>query len=299
MKWVTYRRADGTEVPGAVRDGKVVDVSQVAPDLPATVRGLLEADALAALASVVEGADLSPAPSIEQVKLCAPLTNPGKIVCLAGNYQAHIREGGGQDKDKAKSPPHLFMKPTTTILAPGGVTPYPSVTDQLDHEIELGVVIGRVTKDVTVEEALGHVAGYTICNDVSSRRLIDIVDPDREKTPREGFFDWLTGKWQDGALPMGPYLVTADEIADVHNLAMTLRVNGEVRQQGSTGQMIYTVAEVVTFTARLMTLEAGDIISTGTPAGVGSATGKFLKPGDRVECEIEGLGRLTTTIGTT
>lgn len=296
MKLVTYRRPNGEAVAGVVRDDKVVEVGRVLANLPTTVRGLLEAGALAELASAVEGADLSSAPGIEEVELCAPLPNPGKIVCLAGNYQEHIREGGGQEKDKAKSPPHLFMKPTTCVLAPGGETPYPKVTDQFDHEIELGVVIGRGAKEVSADEAEDCIAGYTICNDVSSRRLVGMTEADREKTEREKFFDWLTGKWQDASLPMGPYIVTADEIPDVQALDMKLWVNDDVRQEGSTGQMIHGAAEIVAFVSRLMSLEPGDLISTGTPAGVGMATGKFLSPGDRVTCEIECLGRLTTTI---
>ncbi|MBN1342981.1 MAG: fumarylacetoacetate hydrolase family protein [Phycisphaerae bacterium] len=298
MKLITFSRPDGTQTAGVVRDGKVIDVAKAAPNLPHTVRGLIEAGALPSLAEAANRADLAAAPDLETVTLCAPLPNPGKIVCLAGNYQEHIREGGGTEKDKAKSPPHLFMKPTTTILAPGAATPYPKVTDQLDHEIELGVVIGRSAKEVTVDQAADCVAGYMICNDVSSRRLVGLTTSDRTKSEREAFFDWLTGKWQDGALPMGPYLVTPDEIPDVHALTMTLTVNGEARQQGSTGQMIHTVPEIVAFASRLMTLEPADIISTGTPAGVGSSTGKFLHPGDRIECTIEGLGRLVSTIAT-
>jgi 2-keto-4-pentenoate hydratase/2-oxohepta-3-ene-1,7-dioic acid hydratase in catechol pathway len=116
-------------------------------------------------------------------------------------------------------------------------------------------------------------------------------------TERDKFFDWLTGKWQDGTLPMGPYLVTADEIPDPQTLDMKLWVNDDLRQEGSTGQIIYSVAELIAFASKLMTLEPGDVISTGTPAGVGQATGKFLAPGDRVDCQIEGLGRLSSTIG--
>lgn len=297
MKLITYRRSDGTLAAGAVRDEEVVDVAGIAPNLPATVRGLLQADAIANLTTAVEQADLADAPGIDQLELHAPLPDPGKIICLAGNYQEHLREGGESEKDKAKSPPHLFMKPSTCILPPGGVTPYPKVTDRFDHEIELGVVIGRAAKDVDVETGWQSVAGYVICNDLSSRRLVGLTELDREKTEREKFFDWLTGKWQDAALPMGPYLVTADEIPDVHDLAMTLTVNGEVRQQGSTGQMIHTVGEIVAFASRLMTLEPGDLISTGTPSGVGMATGKFLSPGDTIACEIERLGRLESRIG--
>lgn len=297
MKLATYRRADGGQVAGVVRDHKVLEVTQLAAGLPGTVRGLIEAGALERLAAAAERADLSTAVDLDGVELCAPLPDPGKIICLAGNYQAHITEGGGEEKDKAKSPPHLFMKPTTGILPPGGETPYPKVTDQLDHEIELGVVIGRTAKEVPAERASDYIAGYTICNDVSSRRLIGLTELDREKTEREKFFDWLTGKWQDGALPMGPYLVTADEIPDVQALEMNLWVNDDLRQHGSTAQMIHSAAELVAFASRLMTLEPGDIMSTGTPAGVGHATGKFLKPGDRITCEIEGLGRLTSTIG--
>ncbi len=296
MRLVTYLRTDGSEAAGVVRGSRLIDVAQVAPDLPVTLLGLLQADALSRLAAVVDRADVPAAPNLEEVTLCAPLPRPGKIICLAGNYQEHIQEEGGPAKDKATSPPHLFIKPGTTVLPPNGVKTYPKVTDRLDHEIELGVVIGQPARDVPASSALEHVAGYTICNDISSRRITAIVNPEREMTEREKFFDWLVGKWQDGALPMGPYLVTPDEIDDVQRLAMTLTVNGEVRQHGSTGQMIYDVAELIEFASSLMTLEPGDVLSTGTPAGVGAATGKFLQPGDVVECEIEQLGRLTTTI---
>ncbi len=297
MKLVTYRGADGWDAVGVVVDERVVDVKALTPSLPTSVRGLLAADALPQLAQAITAADTSGAVALADVELCAPLPDPGKVVCLAGNYQEHIQEEGGPAKDKATSPPHLFMKPATTILAPEATVVHPDVTDRFDHEIELGVVIGKTAKAVDEAQAREAIAGYTICNDLSSRRITGIVNPDREMSEREKFFDWLIGKWQDGSLPMGPYLVTADEATDIERRTMELRVNGEVRQQGSTGQMIYDACEIVSYVSHVMTLEPGDVISTGTPSGVGMATGKYLSVGDVIECEIEGLGLLRTTVG--
>jgi len=139
------------------------------------------------------------------------------------------------------------------------------------------------------------VAGYTIANDVSARSVT--FTKNRAKRPWDEFYDWLNGKWADGFLPMGPYLLTADEIGDVQNLAMTLTVNGEVRQKANTSQMIYPVADIVSFLSHIMTLEPGDVITTGTPSGVGLGTGEYLPPSARIECTIEKLGTLRNTLG--
>lgn len=297
MKLVTYRGTDGAETAGVMIGEGVVDVGQVAPSLPTSVKGLLQAGALPELSRAVAGADSSKTKPLAEVDLCAPIPDPGKVVCLAGNYQEHIQEEGAPAKDKTTSPPHLFMKPNTTILPPDATAVHPAVTDRFDHEIELGVVIGKTAQGVSEAHARDVIAGYTICNDLSSRRITSIVDPDRERSEREKFFDWLIGKWQDGSLPMGPYLLTADEADGIDQAKMELRVNGEARQQGSTGQMIYNACEIVSFVSHVMTLEPGDVISTGTPSGVGMATGKYLNVGDVIEAEIEGLGVLKTTIG--
>ena len=155
------------------------------------------------------------------------------------------------------------------------------------------MVIGKEGKYITQDQAYDYVAGYTIINDVSERSLI--IEADREITERDKSFDWLNGKWMDTFAPMGPCLVTKEEIEDPHDLRITLRVNSETKQDASTGDMIFYIPELIEFTSRLMTLEPGDIISTGTPS-VGSASGTFLKPGDVVETEIEGIGILRNTV---
>ena len=191
--------------------------------------------------------------------------------------------------------PRPFLKPATAVLNPDEEISWPVYSKKIDYELELGVVIGKKVKCIAIDEALSAVAGYTIVNDVSARSVT--FAEGRMSRPWDEFYDWLIGKWADGFLPMGPYLVTSDEIADVQNLKMELKVNGEIRQKADTNQMIYSVADIVSFLSFVMTLEPGDIIATGTPAGVAMATGNFLQPGDKIEGAIEKLGTLTNTLG--
>jgi len=184
--------------------------------------------------------------------------------------------------------------PATVVIGPDEEIPWPCYSKQIDYEIELGVIIGKEAKCIGPDDALDYVAGYTICNDVSARSVT--FEERRSSRPWDEFYDWLNGKWADGFLPMGPCLLTADEIDNVQNLDMELKVNGEVRQKANTGQMIYPVADIVSFLSHIMTLEPCDIIATGTPAGVAMATGKFLQPGDTIECKIENLGTLTNRL---
>jgi 2-keto-4-pentenoate hydratase/2-oxohepta-3-ene-1,7-dioic acid hydratase in catechol pathway len=160
--------------------------------------------------------------------------------------------------------------------------------------VELAVVIGRRGKCIPPERALAHVFGYTIVNDISERRFK--APEGRPAREWDKFFDWLHGKWFDGFAPMGPWITTADEIPDPQALALELRVNGQQRQHGGTAEMIYPVAELVAFASTMMTLLPGDIIATGTPQGVGSASGDRLKPGDVVECRVEGVGTLVNPV---
>lgn len=233
---------------------------------------------------------------IESVQLVAPVPRPPKILALAGNYQEHIVEGGGTAVDKTKVVPMLFMKPSTTLLGPGQPLVLPGcVSEKVDWELEIAVVIGRRAKYVSAETALEHVAGYTIFNDISSRSL-EITRSRAESRPRDLFFDWLNGKWQDGFGLMGPYLVTRDEIPDPQHLRLRLSVNGETRQDGSSAQMIFTIAETIAWASKLFTLEPGDVIATGTPSGVGSASNTFLKAGDTLCAEVDGLGTLVNPV---
>ncbi|MHC4519002.1 MAG: fumarylacetoacetate hydrolase family protein [Planctomycetota bacterium] len=304
MKLVTYRR-DETISCGVVTERGVVDIPSSWPGSPApqSLKGILERDP----AGLDEVRRLSQADAeaieLESVTLLAPLPEPGKLLALAGNYAEHVKEAslqrgyelGLSDSPRQTTVPRPFLMPTSVISGPGDMVPWPTYSKEIDYELELAVVIGKRTRRVTPAEALDHVAGYTIGNDISARSVT--FKEGRGARPWDEFYDWLNGKWADGFFPMGPYLVTKDEIADAQNLAMTLKVNGQVRQRANTSQMIYPVADIVSFLSHLMTLEPGDIISTGTPSGVGIATGNFLQGGDTIECAIEGLGALTNTLG--
>lgn len=224
----------------------------------------------------------------------APILRPGKLVCAAGNYQAHIKEGGGSGIDKAKSTPRLFLKPPTSIVGPDEALEVPLWSEQVDWELELGVVVGRPGRCIPAERAMEHVGGYVIFNDISARTLT--VAAERTYRPWDEFFDWLNGKWFDTFSAMGPVLVTPDEIADPHALRMQLSVNGRVFQDASTDQMIFRIEELLSFASYIMKLEPGDIIATGTPSGVGAASGTFLRPGDIVEGTVDGLGTLRNPV---
>ncbi len=232
----------------------------------------------------------------DSVKLLVPNPNPTKLMFLAGNYSKHIEEGGGRATERAQTFPYIFMKPPlTTLTNPGDPVVIPEVSpDHIDWELELGVIIGKRCKSASEADALSYVAGYTVVNDISDRKF----KPNSARTEREkdSFFDWLHGKWHDTFCPMGPAVLPADEIDDPQQLHMTLKVNGEVEQDGSTSEMVFPVAAIVEFLSSFVTLEPGDIISTGTTAGVGSAKGKFLKAGDLLEAEIDGIGVLRNPV---
>ncbi|WP_308797746.1 fumarylacetoacetate hydrolase family protein [Agromyces silvae] len=232
--------------------------------------------------------------ALDEVSLTAPLQRPGKVLAVAANYQEHVREGGFADREKRISTPRLFLKPDTSIAGPDEPIAIPDITEQLDWEAELAVVIGTPARAVDERHALDHVFGYMTSNDLSARSLV--VGHERDGEPWTAFFDWLAGKWLDASAPIGPWLVSADEVGDPHDLALTLEVNGETRQSSTTGAMIFSVAEIIAFASRLMTLNPGDVILTGTPAGVGASSGTFLAPGDVMVAEVEGLGRLRTPV---
>jgi len=232
--------------------------------------------------------------ALEDVRILPPLLSPGKIVAVAANYQEHVVEGGDKPRDIRTATPRLFLKPDTAVVGDDAQVEIALITNELDWEVELAVVMGRDAKEISVESALDHVFGYSTSNDISARSLR--TGGERDGQSATDFFDWLEGKWLDGSAPMGPYLVTADEVPNPQNLAISLAVNGEMKQSANTADMIHTVAEIVSFTSRLMTLRTGDVILTGTPAGVGMATQTYLKPGDVVVAEVEGLGTLTSRI---
>jgi len=234
---------------------------------------------------------------LQGARLGAPIARPGKVLALAGNYRAHRAEGGVSSPEPTQALPEVFCKPVTSVIGPGDPIkiPGPPVVS-VDYEGELGVVIGKRAARVSEAEAMRYVGGYVCLNDVSGRKL----DPGYERPPelleRARFFDWLAGKWFDTFCPMGPWLVTADEVPDPMALTLLTRVNGEERQRTSTGDMIHSVARTIAWCSTVSTLEPGDVIATGTPAGVGSASGRFLKAGDVVEVEIERVGVLSNPV---
>ncbi|MFA6186698.1 MAG: fumarylacetoacetate hydrolase family protein [Phycisphaerae bacterium] len=236
---------------------------------------------------------------LSDVKLLAPIPNPGKIFGLAGNYAKHIIEAGLKlglsESPHSTTVPRPFLMPNNVIANPDDVIDWPVYSKQIDYEIELCIVIGKIAKCVSPEKAKEHIAGFTIANDISARSTTFTAG--RAKRPWDEFYDWLNGKWADGFLPIGPCIITADEIGNPQNLQMTLKVNGELRQNANTSSMIFNVYEIASFISHITTLQPGDIIATGTPQGVGMATGNFLKAGDKIECEIEKIGTLTNTLG--
>lgn len=245
----------------------------------------------AALAAAADLAKFGKPLPLEEVRLGPPIPNPRKLLLLAGNYAEHIMEGGRRLAEADKATPRVFMKPpSTTIRGPFDTIPIPPVARFIDWEAELAMVIGRRCKGATADEAAGCIAGYMILNDVSERELFLRARP--ETRPIDEFFDWLNGKWLDGFAPCGPWLTTADAVPEPHQLPIRLTVNGAVQQEGNTGQMIFHVGEILEWISTIVTLEPGDIIATGTCAGVGKAKGIKLAPGDVVRVEIGHLGAI-------
>ncbi|MFH1299579.1 MAG: fumarylacetoacetate hydrolase family protein [Planctomycetota bacterium] len=232
----------------------------------------------------------------DDVQLLVPIPAPSKLLLLAGNYSKHIEEGGGKAEERQKTFPYVFMKPpTTTLTNPGSPIKIPEVSpDHIDWELELGIVIGKACKGVSEKEALNYVAGYTVINDISDRKFRP--NPGRTEREKDGFFDWLHGKWHDTFCPIGPCITPTDDIPDPQTLKMKLTVNGNVEQDSSTAEMIFPVAAIIEFISSFVQLEPGDIISTGTPSGVGASKNKFLKHGDEMTAEIEKIGVLKNPV---
>ncbi len=228
--------------------------------------------------------------ALSEVTVLAPVPDPRKVYCLAGNYADHILEGGGS-MSVPKTTPDVFIKPVTAVCGPNSPITLAKIARKIDWELELAIVIGKEGKYIAAANASEHIAGFMAFNDVSERDLV-IWDEgvEREESPRRSFFRWLNGKWMDGSAITGPWLVTPDEAGDAGALAMRLDLNDETMQQGNTGQMLLKVEQIVEFVSNLSRLEPGDIIATGTPAGVGAARNRYLQPGDEIRAEIERLG---------
>ncbi len=228
--------------------------------------------------------------NLSKVQLAAPIPRPRKnIMCLGWNYAEHEKETASIRGRESKIPeaPVIFTKAPTTVNGPyGNIVIDPSVSEEIDWEAELAVIIGKGGKNIREEDALSHVFGYTVLNDVTARDL---------QSRHKQFFK---GKSIDGYCPMGPWIVTADEITDPQQLTLRLRVNGIIKQEGNTSMMIFPVRTIIAVLSNGMTLEPGDIIATGTPSGVGFARNppEFLKAGDVVETEVEGVGTMRNAV---
>lgn len=278
MKWLTI--SDQDTVRHGYLDGDDIVITGDG-DLTGVVRGAAEA----AEVTRVRRTDAT---------VLSPILTPGKIICVAANYQSHVAEAGAAERERTIATPRLFLKPDTAAIGDRTPVVLNPITTQLDWEVEIAVWIGHRARDVTEDQALDHVFGYSTSNDISARSL-ELGDQ-RDGEAWTGYFDWLEGKWLDGSAPLGPCLVTADEVGDPQNLGLTLSVNGRIRQNGNSADMVHSVAKLVAFSSRLMTLRPGDVILTGTPAGVGATTGDFLQPGDVMVAEVAGLGALTTPV---
>jgi len=310
VRLVTFRRGRGEPKPGALWQVHVLDLGGLAKEL-ATQRGtvrrgrggfprtLLEivqgGEAIMALTreaweygrglvgrrAAEELAQGRLAYPLKRVRLLAPIRAPARnIFCLGRNYADHAAERGAA----APEHPVYFTKPATAVVGPGDDVVHHAVTKELDYEVELAVVIGAGGRDIARADALKHVFGYTVINDVTARDL--------QKRHQQ----WFKGKSLDTFCPMGPVLVTADELPDPQALAISLRVNGQLRQSSHTSKMIFPVAQCIEVLSQAMTLLPGDVIATGTPEGVGAASGNFLKAGDRIEAEVEQIGILPSKI---
>ena len=272
MKLIRFGEA-GKEKPGLqLNNGKRVDCSTLFTDYD---RLFLEEGGLLKLSEYLSNIDL---PEVSnETRLGPPIKDPGKIICIGLNYADHAREAGMEPPKE----PILFFKATTSICGPNDNLIIPKNSKKTDWEVELGVVIGKKAQYIDKENANSHIAGYMLINDYSEREF---------QLERGG--QWVKGKSCDTFSPIGPWLVSKDEVQNPNNLKLWLEVNGELKQQSSTNQFIFKIDELISYISQFMTLMPGDIISTGTPPGVGMALDppQFLKPGDVVRLGIEGLG---------
>ena len=279
--WMDIAKAATGQSDAALTSGSLQAVIDGGPDTMAALTALVaQADGDAHADAVVSG-----------VVLMAPIPMPRKnVFCVGRNYAEHIAEGNKAQKQQVGVTEHpvFFTKPPTSIVTPDGdVLVFPTVSTSIDYEVELAVVIGKPGRNISRENAMEHVFGYTILNDITARDV-----------QRRHGGQYFKGKGFDGSCPVGPWIVTADAISDPHNLSISLTVNGEQRQNGNTADMIFDIPTLIASLSEGLTLEPGDIIATGTPSGVGYAMDppQFLKEGDVVVCDVAEIGQLKNTV---
>jgi 2-keto-4-pentenoate hydratase/2-oxohepta-3-ene-1,7-dioic acid hydratase in catechol pathway len=291
MTWqlATYERNGATGVAVLREDGSLAGPTEL--KRWASLMELL--DDWDQAAGVLRGLDVADAPLVEYDRLLAPLRWPRKVMCAGVNYRRHMREMGGEIPAAGWRPFFFLKAPTTTIIGPGDpiVIRLPEQA-RYDWEAELAVVIGTGGRDIPAGDALAHVAGYCVANDITARG-----HHKRDSVPAEAFvYDWFAAKSMDGSLPLGPGLTPVFQVPDPQDLRLRLWVNDELQQDESTADMVCTVAELIAAASEVATLEAGDVIATGTPSGVGAGRGLYLRPGDTVRTSIDGLGTLENTV---
>lgn len=281
---------------GLLVDGKVYEIAaEAAADgagLPthSTYAMLQDWDKSRAVFEKIADGPTSKGKALADVKLLTPFPHPGTIFCAGANYFDHAKEMQGKDLDKSKVEPLFFLKAMSSVVGPGDpVQLSADYSQKIDWEVEIGVVIGKAARHVSVDDALDYVAGYTIINDLSAR--------DRGNRDDWPFgMDWFRHKSFHNAAPIGPWMTPASEIPDPQKLALKTIVSDEVKQDSNSDQMVFGCAELISNLSSQIALKPGDMIATGTCAGVGAASGVFLKPGDTITMSVEGLGELENTI---
>lgn len=292
MKFLTYR-LDGKYRVGVLQgEDQFIDLAASDPALPTDMEALIAGGdgVLDRVSQIKDQANVETLRLLSTVEIAAPIPHPRKnVFCVGRNYKGHIIEGARARGIEVNFPkvPEFFTKPATSVIGhEAGIRRYDNLTSQLDYEIELAVVIGRPTRDVSVEQALASVWGYTILNDVSARDL------------QRAHGQWFKGKGLDTFCPMGPWIVTADEFGDPAGHRLALSVNGGLRQDSTTSDLLFSVAEIISSLSAGLTLEPGDIIATGTPSGValGMSPQAWLEIDDTVEATIDGIGTLRNRV---
>lgn len=293
MRLVSFREPQQHNIQWGVDLGGEIFVPNRDPRWQPNIDSMLTlidagSDALVTLTALLEDVQPDYCVAMAQIELLAPIPRPRQnVICLGLNYQDHVAETATEQQVKLPRSPVVFTKAANSVNGPyADIEIDTSVSAKMDWEVELAVIIGKTGMSIAEHDALDHVFGYTVLNDVTAR--------DRQKWHKQFYI----GKSYRGCCPMGPAIVTADEIADPHNLNIFSRVNGELKQSSNTVHQIFSIAHVIAILSQGMELEAGDIIATGTPSGVGYARTppEYLMPGDVVECEVEHIGKITNSI---
>ncbi len=301
---LTYRDENERPIAGILVDQHVYPaptlLAKLNRDVSSSVLGLLESwdDVRPALQAAVETCRPEQGQPLAELKLEAPILYPSAVFATGANYYDHLEEmaevafraTGKKSIIQRVAEPYIIMKTSAhSVIGPGAPIRYPHFTKQLDWEAEIGVVIGRGGEDISDEDAMKSVAGYTIVNDLSARDMMK-----REGVPF--IFDWFGQKCFAGSVPMGPWITPAEFIPDPYNMGIKLWVNDVIKQNGNSKQMVYSIAEQIAYLSRHLALRPGDVIATGCPAGVGMPKGDFLKVGDKIRIEVDGIGSMVNAV---